>query len=369
MSTLAHEELSTCAYGPRLCRHTCPVALGEASETLNPSQKIALLQWWKQGHITLDDELAMVFYACNHCGGCTAACSHGQQPARMLFKARQQAVERGVVPAPVRRVLEISRKHGHPWGADSPERHELPYNPKAPIQFLPGAASGWRVEEIKAQVEALRRVLGREVSVLPPDVTSGQSAWATGDRGWSLSVAERLVNHIKQADQLVVAEPFDEWYLREHFPDTGLVLPVTVTLLLSELATATILNRSADWRGLQSTVLYHDPAPMGRQNRLTAQPRELLTQLGYSVIDFGRNRHHSSATGAGGIVRWTYAEGIRRNAAWLLQEVHETQQRLKMDNAPGVVTLGEASRSLLAESDPSLTVLDLNVLLARTIAQ
>lgn len=85
--TLRAEELATCAWCPRLCRHVCPVAVGSARESAVPSNMALHPLRYLRGDGSL--ELARRAAAlCVDCGACTAHCDLDQPLGALLARFR-----------------------------------------------------------------------------------------------------------------------------------------------------------------------------------------------------------------------------------------------------------------------------------------
>lgn len=89
-----------CAYCPRLCRHACPVAHGEARETTTPWGLMRLLHFAEKGFVASDDALLETISHCVSCGRCQSFCLHDNPVAEVLAKGRSQLVASGATVAP-----------------------------------------------------------------------------------------------------------------------------------------------------------------------------------------------------------------------------------------------------------------------------
>lgn len=89
-------ELSTCALCPRLCRPTCPVAVGSHREAAVPAMIAAALVRWERGQLS-PEVAAQAATLCVDCGGCEAWCHLERPLPRLLREARAQLLPEPLV--------------------------------------------------------------------------------------------------------------------------------------------------------------------------------------------------------------------------------------------------------------------------------
>src|SRR5688500_5740348 len=91
------ERFSLCAYCPKMCRFSCPVAEADAREALTPWGKMSagfLLSTPKPG---LSLEAAFeTSWGCTACGHCTDYCAHGNEVPLALAAIRAAGVAKGL---------------------------------------------------------------------------------------------------------------------------------------------------------------------------------------------------------------------------------------------------------------------------------
>ena len=100
------ERFSTCMLCPRLCRTSCPVATGAATETAVPSFIAAVLHRWEQGRAS-DDDARHVATQCTDCGACQERCHLHRPLPQLLREVRQQLEE----PASIAPLQDIDGAH------------------------------------------------------------------------------------------------------------------------------------------------------------------------------------------------------------------------------------------------------------------
>src|SRR5438045_419168 len=99
------DELSKCAYCPKLCRATCVVSEVEPREALTPWGKMTNAFDVARG-AAVDAERAELAWACSNCFRCREACDHRNPVTETLNDARADYVALGQAPAAVQALLE-----------------------------------------------------------------------------------------------------------------------------------------------------------------------------------------------------------------------------------------------------------------------
>jgi len=131
------------------------------------------------------------------------------------------------------------------------------------------------------------------------------------------------------------------------------------TQLIQELLNAGQLKLKGDG---QQAVAFHDPCYLGRQNQVIKEPRAVLEQAGWNLVEITNNREKSFCCGAGGGQMWKEEEhGTERVN---LKRYHQAEATGAGTLAVGcpfcMVMLTDASR----EANDSMQVLDVAEIIA-----
>ncbi|VVB74897.1 CoB--CoM heterodisulfide reductase iron-sulfur subunit D [Candidatus Tiddalikarchaeum anstoanum] len=100
--------------------------------------------------------------------------------------------------------------------------------------------------------------------------------------------------------------------LKKEYPEIEVEHAVTVLL------DAVITKKLKLKRKFDEKITYHDPCHLGRYAGIYEEPRKLLKQLGFTIIEMARNRESSLCCGAGG--------GLQNNSKSVSERV--TKMRL-----------------------------------------
>src|SRR6478609_9626531 len=98
------DELSKCAFCPKLCRATCVVSDAEPREALTPWGKMT--NAFDAERSEPDANRAEVAWGCTGCFRCREACDHRNPVTETLEDGRADYVEHGLAPARVQALLD-----------------------------------------------------------------------------------------------------------------------------------------------------------------------------------------------------------------------------------------------------------------------
>jgi fumarate reductase (CoM/CoB) subunit B len=171
------KALRYCTLCPKLCRHACPVAHGEARETSTPWGLMRLLYLVSRGDVTADAEVHETLHRCVSCGRCQSFCLHDNPVAETLARGRAALVEAGMeVPEAYREGTERCRREARL----RPRSEELREAPALRVSCgaLASAADAARVERALGRLEAFG--LSFRVLSEADDLSCGFHAWETG---------------------------------------------------------------------------------------------------------------------------------------------------------------------------------------------
>lgn len=353
---LDRKTLELCSYCAKLCRHTCPLSNSLGRETLIPQAKMHLLDLLERNSIGWTPEHAAPLFACTGCGACQQVCKHHNDVAAALFAGRAAAVERGVAPPEITEYPGTFRRRSD-YLANRLREQALPdwTNPSARTVYLPGCDTIASAPGDIAHAFTLFGALGLLVT-LPdaPIVCAGYPLWAAGTRDAALLTASRVVQHIRQYDQVVLGCAACTYTLRHTLPAEGLVFNTRV-LHLSEFLAENVDRLPV--RRKRRAAYYHDPCYLGRKLGCYEAPRELLARCVESPREFFHHHEHAECCGGGGLVPLTHGEATEVQARRRLAEP-------ELYGVDLVVTACSGCKRSLRKGGTAVEVLDLVNLLA-----
>jgi Fe-S oxidoreductase len=341
------DELSKCAFCPKLCRATCVVSEQEPREALTPWGKMTSAFDAARGG-ALDAEHAELAWACSNCFRCREACDHRNPVSATLDDARAEYVRQGLEPEPVRELLSrreaIDAQH-----VAAVERLEAEpgVSAGAATALLLGCRYAQTLpDEARAAIRLASALAG------PVRLVRGCcGAWqrAAGARAQAERARDAVLSGLSEGERLLVLDPRCALELREASPTT-----------LVELA-ARHPERFMAGERRESPLRYHDSCALGRGLGLYDEPRQLLARVtGAPPEELVERRELGRCSGAGGLLPVTMPEVADGAARRLLGE----HQRL---GGGALVTSCASSLSHLRARGGN--VLDLVTVLARGLVR
>ncbi|HKY35587.1 MAG TPA: (Fe-S)-binding protein [Polyangiaceae bacterium] len=316
---LLHErqdELSKCAFCPKLCRATCVVSEQEPREVLTPWGKMtSAFAASRTGAV--DAQQAALAWACSNCFRCREACDHRNPVAKTLNDARADYVAQGLAPPSVRALLE--------------RRDRIEAEQRAAAEALavaPGVEQGSKTALLVgcryAQVhpQEARAAIRLAVALAGPVrlVSECCGAWQRSAGAPEAADASRARHQLQLAGvkRLLVADPRCALELTDPSSDSSLT-PSPEPLTLIELA-----SRHPDRFGAvrtEKSLRYHDSCALGRGLGMYDEPRALLQRLtGEAPLELETSRELGRCSGAGGLLPVSMPEVSTAAAARLLRE-------------------------------------------------
>jgi dimethylglycine catabolism B len=301
------DELSKCAFCPKLCRATCVVSESEPREALTPWGKMTNAFEAARGGEDLPGR-AELAWGCSNCLRCREACDHRNPVTATLNDARADFVAAGMAPPSVRALLDRA-----------PAIHEAGRAAVAKLADEPGVQSGAGhalllgcryARELRDEARAAIRLAAGLVGAV--ELLSGCcGAWqrAAGALAEARASREALLGQMRPGQRLLVLDPGCALELREASP--------TPLVALAARHAERFVPRQV------GPVRYHDSCALGRGLGLYDEPRQLLARVtGASPLELETPRAWSRCSGGGGILPVSM-KTVARAAAQRLRREHE----------------------------------------------
>jgi Fe-S oxidoreductase len=283
-------------------------------------------------------------WACTSCGACVDICPVGNEPMRDILDIRRNLVlMENTFPKQLETAFRGMERAANPWGVPPTERMKwaeglhvptIEQNPEPDVLWWVGCAPA---TEARAQKTArafadILNIAGVNFAVL------GQNEQCTGDSArragredifFGLATANvELLNEIKPR-RIVTTCPHCLHTLKNEYPAFGGNYEVIHhTQLINELISSGKLHLISPVTGDESrpsSVTYHDPCYLGRQNGIYADPRQVLKDACSDLVEMPRHSDKSFCCGAGGAQMWKEEQpGTARVSAVRVTEARAT---------------------------------------------
>jgi Fe-S oxidoreductase len=276
------DALAFCIYCPSLCRHACPVATAEGSDTTSPWGLMSLAAHSRARRVEPSDDVVATLAACTGCGACTAACLHAVDVAHTLVDVRADLVAAGAAPVPF-----ATRRGGDDAAATEAFFDGLHarsrYEDRPQVSLVPGLSSTSKAHADES-VNAVHAFFGVCERLDLDGIACGELArldlgydlWFTGRHDAFLDVARRAHAAANGAREIVVLSAEALHLLKDIYPRFGLSFGAAI-LHVSELL-APVLS-GAVVRRLPGRIGYHESCHLGRGQKLRELPRQVLKRV------------------------------------------------------------------------------------------
>lgn len=257
-------------------------------------------------------------WSCRTCAACVEICPVGIEHVPMIVEMRRALVEEGEMDPAVQTALQNIQKKGNSIGENKRKRaawtkkleFEIKDARKQAVEVLwfvgDYASFDPRYQKVAQTFARILQASGVDFGILyEAEMTAGNDVRRVGEEGLFEHVAEKNIETLSGCDfkRIVTTDPHSFNTLKNEYPEFGGEFVV-------EHATQMISRLLADGgialaRKLDRSVTYHDSCHLGRLNKEYAAPREVLENLGVSIIEMPRNQDNAFCCGAGGGRIWT----------------------------------------------------------------
>lgn len=305
------------------CTEACPANV--IGGTLNPKEIILQLQ---RGQLAGGEVLAGTaeevaarkawvsepdLYQCLSCGACEQACPVGiEHVGYKILDMRRGLVSEGRTHSDKLTALftTMERSPHNPWGVPHDTRRKLIESEKFPIfdgsqQWLFWLGCGLSYDPHGQDVaRAMARILnaaGVSWGVLARETCCGEPARRAGNEYLYMELSQQVIESFrdKKVRKLLTCDPHCARVLDVDYRQNRAFEDLRVeiqhhTEFLSEMLPKLELRPEA------RTITYHDPCYLARGRGITAEPRDVLRQIGGQIVEMEHHGKRTFCCGAGG---------------------------------------------------------------------
>lgn len=269
----------------------CPSYARHRLESYSNGGRLWLIRAWVTGEIQWSDHLADIVYSCVACKNCEEKCplSFSDEIINMMVAARNEMVELGLLPPPVKDYLKNVQFHGNPYGIGSKKRSNwmqdlsLESFDNHEFLFFVGSEGSYdtRAQQAARALAGLLQSAGISFGVLGNDETDdGNEVHLLGEDGLFEILAQQNIAMFNKlgVKKIITFSPHSFNAIKNMYPELGGNFEVFhYTQIISELIGKGLIEPP---RLEDTCITYHDPCFLGRWNNEYKAPRKILKAVG-----------------------------------------------------------------------------------------
>ncbi len=269
----------------------CPSYARHRLESYSNGGRLWLIRAWVTGEIQWSDHLADIVYSCVACKNCEEKCplSFSDEIINMMVAARNEMVELGLLPPPVKDYLKNVQFHGNPYGIGSKKRSNwmqdlsLESFDNHEFLFFVGSEGSYdtRAQQAARALAGLLQSAGISFDVLGNDETDdGNEVHLLGEDGLFEILAQQNIAMFNKlgVKKIITFSPHSFNAIKNMYPELGGNFEVFhYTQIISELIGKGLIEPP---RLEDTCITYHDPCFLGRWNNEYKAPRKILKAVG-----------------------------------------------------------------------------------------
>jgi heterodisulfide reductase subunit D len=346
-------DFSTVGQAPK-----CPAFEGGLFESYAARGKFNIARALVDGVMDYDQDVAVRVYSCTECRACAQDCFKYLDTTAMFTVLKEDLARLDLIPENLKQGLQgaggLDETHNvykapHDerlsWLADRGRVDQV-----AETAFFVGCTSAYVRQNMSVDTVGTLDRLGVDYTLLADEWCCGHPYMAAGE----LDRARQALEHtIAQYEDLGVGRVVYNCpgCLKTFKHDAPRVLgrplpfePLHILELVAWLADrGEVSFRPVDPK---ITVTYHDSCTLGRWLGVYDAPRTLLQHIpGVALKEMPRNRENGYCCGAGGLIRYDYAQIANRAGVERFQEAESTGADVLVTSCPACLMQFQQTRS------------------------
>ena len=288
------EKLARCAMCADMCKYSCPTYLAMGRETLSPQKMARLIVYNEKDFLEDEKGFSDLMFQSAMCGSCRKHCIYDDYDLRkFIYQARVKAFRSGAIPEDVRKRVETFKKFGNPNG----QRKLIDKGTGDLGHFI--SCSSYRDDDLLKATEKVLSKAGLDVRRFGGgDICCGAPLYYAGDvEGFrQASLKMKAAIEAKRVRKIVVDCPTCVKTMTEIYRETGTELDVEIVHTTQFLA-ALIKQGKLVFRKKSATVTLHDPCILSYDLAVSAEPRGIITALGFNLKEAVYSADHTHCCG------------------------------------------------------------------------
>jgi Fe-S oxidoreductase len=289
----------------------CPSYRKFFFESYSPGGRMWLIQAWLNDEIKNSDRFQEILFSCATCANCVEHCvfTFSDDLVNIFIAAREEMVNRGIIPPAVRDYLKNINISGNPYKEPADERGKWAEGTRVETYdgqdylFYIGCVGSYdeRAKKIAKAVGDLLAHAGVSFGILGNRETcDGNEVKALGEMGLFQFLAEQNISLFKElgVKKIITLDPHAFNAFKQDYPGLGGEFEV---YHYTQILAPVVESKKIPLKDYQAKVTFHDPCYLGRHNEEYEAPRKILHAIpGLEVIEMDQSRENAFCCGGGG---------------------------------------------------------------------